>query len=131
MPSPRPLLALPLLLLAACASQPKPVVSLEDDKPCKPLELHQGQELVLMLPSNPTTGFRWELRNPASHVLASLGPEVYNNPEDSGLVGSAGESTWRFRVTASGEDHLQLAYRRPWEADVAPERTFDCALKAY
>ncbi|MDF3931477.1 protease inhibitor I42 family protein [Pseudomonas citronellolis] len=129
MPSFRPLLALPLLLLAACASQPKPVVSLDDDKDCKPLELHTGQELVLTLPSNPTTGFRWEVRDPASGVLASLGPEVYSNPEDNGLVGSAGESTWRFRVTGAGEGRLQLAYHRPWEAEVAPERTFDCALK--
>lgn len=130
MPSPRLLLPLSLLLLAGCASQPKPVVSLENERDCKPLALHQGQELVLMLPSNPTTGFRWEMRNAASNLLRSLGPEVYANPENSDLVGGAGQSTWRFRVIASGEAHLQLVYRRPWEAEAAPEQTFDCALKA-
>ena len=129
MPSPRLLLPLSLLLLAGCAGQ-KPVVSLESEHDCKPLKLQQGQELVLMLPSNPTTGFRWEIRNPAASVLRSLGPEVYNNPEDAGVVGSAGESTWRFRVAGSGEDHLQLIYHRPWEPEVAPERTFDCAISA-
>lgn len=130
MPSSRLLLPLSLLLLAGCAGQNKPVVSLDNERDCKPLKLHQGQELVLMLPSNPTTGFRWEIHNPAASVLHSLGPEVYSNPEDAGVVGSAGESTWRFRVSGSGEDHLQLVYRRPWEADVAPERTFDCAIDA-
>ncbi|KAF1066360.1 MAG: hypothetical protein GAK45_01943 [Pseudomonas citronellolis] len=130
MPSPRLLLALPLLLLAACASQPKPVVTLENASDCAPLKLHTGQELVLILPSNPTTGFRWQLLDAAPGILRSLGPEVYSNPEDSGVVGSAGESSWRFRVTAAGEGALKLAYQRPWEADVAPEKTFECPLAA-
>ena len=131
MPSLRPLLPLSVLLLAGCAGQPSPVVTLEDERECAPLDLVQGQELVLSLPSNPTTGFRWEMRNPGSPVLRSLGPEVYSNPQDSDLVGSAGVSTWRFRVVQSGEEHLQLAYRRPWETDVAPEKNFDCPIKAH
>lgn len=128
MPSYRSLLPLYLALLAGCAGQPKPVVTLEDASDCKPLKLHTGQELVLILPSNPTTGFRWEMRNAANGLLRPLGPEVYSNPEDAGLVGSAGESTWRFRVTAAGEDKLELAYRRPWEAEVAPAQTFTCPI---
>lgn len=128
MPSYRLLLPLSLALLAGCAGQTKPVVTLEDASDCKPLKLHEGQELVLILPSNPTTGFRWEMRNAANGLLRSLGPEVYSNPEDAGLVGSAGESTWRFRVTGTGEDKLELAYRRPWEPEVAPAQTFTCPI---
>lgn len=128
MPSYRSLLPLTLALLAGCAGQTKPVVTLEDASDCKPLKLHEGQELVLILPSNPTTGFRWEMRNAANGLLRPLGPEVYSNPEDAGLVGSAGESTWRFRVTGAGEDKLELAYRRPWEAEVAPAQTFVCPI---
>ncbi|MCV6339718.1 protease inhibitor I42 family protein, partial [Pseudomonas aeruginosa] len=94
----RLLLPLSIVVLAGCAGQQKPVVTLDDADDCSPLKLTQGQELVLTLPSNPTTGFRWELRNPAASVLKRLGPEVYSNSEeDSGLVGSGGESTWRFR----------------------------------
>lgn len=130
MPSYRLLLPLSLALLAGCAGQTKPVVTLEKASECTPLKLHQGQELVLILPSNPTTGFRWEMRRAAGSVLRSLGPEVYSNPEDAGLVGSGGESTWRFRVVAAGEDKLELAYRRPWEPEVAPAQTFDCPIAA-
>ncbi|WP_050481226.1 protease inhibitor I42 family protein, partial [Pseudomonas aeruginosa] len=100
----RLLLPLSIVVLAGCAGQQKPVVTLYDADDCSPLKLTQGQELVLTLPSNPTSGFRWELRNPAASVLKRLGPEVYSNSEeDSGLVGSGGESTWRFRVAASGD----------------------------
>ncbi|HBO2654502.1 TPA: protease inhibitor I42 family protein, partial [Pseudomonas aeruginosa] len=113
-----------------CAGQQKPVVTLDDADDCSPLKLTQGQELVLTLPSNPTTGFRWELRNPAASVLKRLGPEVYSNSEeDSGLVGSGGESTWRFRVAASGDDRLELVYRRPWEKDAEPAESFSCAIQ--
>ncbi|HCI7130793.1 protease inhibitor I42 family protein [Pseudomonas aeruginosa] len=114
----RLLLPLSIVVLAGCAGQQKPVVTLEDADDCSPLKLTQGQELVLTLPSNPTTGFRWELRNPAASVLKRLGPEVYSNSEeDSGLVGSG------------GDDRLELVYRRPWEKDAEPAESFSCAIQ--
>ncbi|KFF34227.1 protease inhibitor I42 family protein [Pseudomonas paraeruginosa] len=125
----RLLLPLSIAVLAGCAGQQKPVVSLDDADDCSPLKLTQGQKLVLTLPSNPTTGFRWELRNPAAGVLRRLGPEVYSNPDDNGLVGSGGESTWRFRAAASGTDRLELVYRRPWEKDAEPAESFSCAIQ--
>ena len=125
----RLLLPLSIAVLTGCAGQQKPVVSLDDADDCSPLKLTQGQELVLTLPSNPTTGFRWELRNPAAGVLRRLGPEVYSNPDDNGLVGSGGESTWRFRADASGDDRLELVYRRPWEKDAEPAESFSCAIQ--
>ncbi len=53
----RLLLPLSIVVLAGCAGQQKPVVTLDDADDCSPLKLTQGQELVLTLPSNPTTGF--------------------------------------------------------------------------
>ncbi|MGQ7956736.1 protease inhibitor I42 family protein [Pseudomonas sp. SP16.1] len=116
-----------LALLAACAHQPSSL-HLSEDAQC-PLTLDQGQQLILSLPSNPTTGFRWILRDAAPALLHSLGPEVYSNPEDAGLVGAAGQSTWRFQAREAGEGRLLLTYQRPWETAVAPARTFDCELR--
>lgn len=117
-----------LALLTGCAHSPDSLI-LQEQSQC-PLHLSSGQLLMLTLPSNPTTGFRWVLRDGAERVLESLGPEVYSNPEDAGLVGSAGLSTWRFNVKQAGADHLRLAYQRPWETEVAPAKTFDCAIEA-
>ena len=119
-----------LVLLSACAQKPSSV-SLEQNQQSKcPLSLHIGQQFILRLPSNPTTGFRWLMRDSATQVLQSLGPEVYSNPEDAGLVGSAGVSTWRFQVFKAGEGQLALTYERPWEVGVVPAQRFDCTLKA-
>lgn len=93
------------------------------------MQLRQGQEFNLRLPSNPTTGFRWTLRANAAPQLRLLGPEVYTVPEEAGLVGSAGVSTWRFRAMQPGEALLGLDYARPWEIGVAPARQVECRIK--
>ena len=123
----RLLLALSLALLAACASAPKQNVTVEKQSAC-PLNLKAGQNLTLTLPSNPTTGYRWAIQDSAGGVLRSLGPEVYSNPEDAGVVGAAGQSTWRFQAFTAGSGRLRLTSQQPWAPEVNPVDTFDCAI---
>ncbi|MDF0731154.1 protease inhibitor I42 family protein [Pseudomonas entomophila] len=125
---PRLLLPLSLALVAACAQQPRQTVELDAESEC-PKRLQVGQNLTLTLPSNPTTGYRWLVQSPASNILRSLGPEVYSSPEEAGLVGSAGVSTWRFQASTAGESHLILVYQQPWAPEVRPVQTFDCAIR--
>lgn len=123
----RLLVPLSITLLTACAGQPARNIDLDDQSDC-PVTLRTGQTLTLTLPSNPSTGYRWLLQNPAASTLRSLGPEVYNHPEDAGIVGSAGRSTWRFQAQQAGESHLILVYQQPWAPEVRPVQTFDCAI---
>jgi inhibitor of cysteine peptidase len=116
-----------LALLAACATPPKQNVSVEKQSAC-PMHLHNGQNLILTLPSNPTTGYRWAIQDSAGGVLRALGPEVYRNPEDAGVVGAAGVSTWRFQAFATGDGRLRLTSQQPWAPEVLPVDTFDCAI---
>lgn len=127
MPPARLLLPLSLALLAACAQHPRQIVSLDDQKDC-PLTLKTGQTLILILPSNPTTGHRWLMQQPAPANLTSLGPEVFNTPERMGVVGSSGQSTWRYKAVSTGEGHLKMVYQQPWAPEVRPEQTFDCRI---
>lgn len=124
----RPLLLSFALILVGCAGSPAPSggLRLTDQDRC-PISLSNGQTLTLSLPSNPSTGYRWELREAASHVLKSLGPEVYSNPHSDELVGTEGLSTWRFQAIAQGEGHLSLSYQRPWEGE--PAGSFECLLQ--
>jgi inhibitor of cysteine peptidase len=133
MPACHPRRLLPVLglaLLAACAQKPEPPVlqGAADARGCS-RQLQPGQIFVLSLPSNPSSGFRWEIVRDAGKVLRSLGPELYINPEDAGLVGSAGKSTWRFQAWQAGEDQLLLHYRRSWDQGVAPAQTLDCMIR--
>ncbi|CRI58695.1 MULTISPECIES: protease inhibitor I42 family protein [Pseudomonas] len=125
---PRLLVPAALALLTACAQQPQRTVELDGESEC-PKRLQVGQTLTLTLPSNPTTGYRWLVQNPASEILRSLGPEVYSSPEQAGIVGSGGLSSWRFQAKAAGEGHLILVYQQPWAPEVRPVQTFDCAIR--
>ncbi|MCQ6257319.1 protease inhibitor I42 family protein [Pseudomonas sp. Q11] len=116
-----------LALLSACATQPKHNVTVEKLSQC-PVQLTSGQNLILNLPSNPSTGYRWAIQDSAGGVLKALGPEVYRNPEDAGIVGAAGVSTWRFQAFAAGTGRLRLTYQQPWAPEVPPVETFDCAI---
>lgn len=127
MTAPRLLVPLSFALLSACAQQPTQPVALDAESEC-PTRLQVGQTLTLTLPSNPSTGYRWRVENPAANVLQSLGPEVYSAPEEENVVGSAGVSTWRYQASSTGDGQLVLVYQQPWAADVAPVQTFDCRI---
>ncbi|MEX5688424.1 MULTISPECIES: protease inhibitor I42 family protein [Pseudomonas] len=123
----RLLIPLAFALLAACATQPAHNVTVEKQSAC-PTKLHSGQTLTLRLPSNPTTGYRWAIQDSAGGVLRALGPEVYSNPEDAGVVGAAGVSIWRFQAFANGTGRLRLTSQQPWAPEVLPVETFDCVI---
>ena len=59
---------------------------LSDDRRC-PQSLQNGQQLIVSLPSNPTTGYRWILHESAPEQLRGLGPEVFSNPKDDVIGG--------------------------------------------
>lgn len=116
-----------LVLLSACAS-PSKSLQVQKQSQC-PISLQAGQQLILSLPSNPTTGYRWTVQEDAAVVLKALGPEVYSAAEDSDLVGGDGTSTWRFQATEPGEAQLLLTYAQPWDSSAAPADTLDCQIR--
>lgn len=128
----RTALLLGISLLAACSRDAAhtETLILENQRQC-PVRLSIGQPLTLSLPSNPSTGYRWRVQSAAAQVLTPLGPEVYSNPEAGGMVGSAGQSTWRFRAREAGEGRLLLVYQQPWDTETAPAETFDCQITVH
>ena len=127
MPPARLLPLLGLSLLTACAHQPAHNITVEEQSDC-PKQLHIGQQLIVSLPSNPTTGYRWAIQDSAGGVLRSLGPEVYSSSDNGQLLGSGGQSTWRFEVFAAGTGRLRLTSQQPWEPETEPAQVFDCPI---
>jgi inhibitor of cysteine peptidase len=112
-------IAVLLFLLAGCEKMVKVDSSMNGSS----VTLEKGQQMVLKLASNPTTGFDWEIVGLDSAVLQQVGEVEYKS--DSMLIGSGGVDTWTFEAIASGQTHLQLIYHRSWERDIPPIETFD------
>lgn len=86
------------------------------------VNLIMGDELVVELEGNPTTGYEWEVTEVDEAVLVPLGEPDYQS--ESEAIGAGGLFTFYFEAAGPGETELQLVYHRPWEEDVEPEDRF-------
>ncbi len=83
--------------------------------------LKQNDTLVVTLAANTSTGFSWQAA--ANPLLQPLGDPQYVRPADA-PPGAGGLQTFRFQATATGQTTLRMEYRRPFEPNAAPARTF-------
>ena len=96
------------------------------------VELAAGQTLLVRLPSNPTTGYRWVYVEPKDAVLRVDGPSSYEAAPSAGnIAGAGGTEIWKLAPLKAGQQQLRFEYRRPWEQDVAPSQvaTFAVTVK--
>ncbi len=91
----------------------------------KTLVVHVSDELVVSLPENPTTGYRWQLDSPGSFFAVENDDFVL--PRHAG-IGAAGTRLLTLRATAAGRASLHLALRRDWENDKLPIQDFSASV---
>jgi inhibitor of cysteine peptidase len=91
-------------------------------KPVKVLRIPLGQTFKITLPSNPTTGYSWQLATaPDAAIVAKEGHEYRSNtPVRSG---SGGHEIWIFKARGKGRTAISLQYVRPWEKGQPPADT--------
>lgn len=106
-----------LLLLGACSTAR--TLNLDDDG--MRIELETGDEVELVLPGNPSTGYEWVMTEAPPNLQQVGEPEFV--PE-SDLIGAGGEFHFRFKATEPGTAQLSLSYERPFE-EVEPLDAFE------
>lgn len=79
------------------------------------------QALVVVLESNPSAGYRWDVAQVEPPVVRPLGAPVFR--QRSPLLGAPEDQMLRFAPVRAGEGWLCLVYHRPWEG-VPPAREF-------
>lgn len=117
-----------LLLLGGCRGENEPVRVSEADSGSR-IVLRSGQTLEVVLASNPTTGYRWQLSLADDAPLQSQGPARYEqSPSPAGMVGVGGTETWTLRGVRAGSADLRFEYRRPFEPDLPAGQTAEFAV---
>ncbi|MFD1259345.1 protease inhibitor I42 family protein [Entomomonas asaccharolytica] len=117
------------ILLVSCASKTIAPLVVMDQFACQTIKLAVNQELVVNLPSNPSTGYRWSMvKHP--DFLRVVEADNYQQDKMNGepRVGMDGQSLWIFRAEATGSDQLDLIYHRPWEKEQAPAKQLSCKI---
>ena len=79
----------------------------------------------VVLPSNPTTGYRWSLTRYDKHLLKLVSSQY--TAAKTRLIGAGGSMTFYFRlvsgVSVPPDTSLVFHYARPWESDQGEPRT--------
>ena len=121
----RVLLCLPLI---GCAHSAAPkMLQIDQRANSTEVTLAVGQILEIALAENPTTGFRWGLKQSGAPACTPTG-DSYDPPAASG-VGKAGVRRWRFAGAQAGSGSIELIYRRAWERGTPPAQVFRITVK--
>lgn len=90
------------------------------------INIKKGNEIVVKLEGNATTGYVWSGQDLNEQYWQQQGEEEYKS--DSSLVGAGGISTFTFKTLQPGQTTLKLVYSRPFEKDTPPEKTFEVTI---
>jgi len=86
------------------------------------IEVSPGQHFSLVLNSNSTTGYHWEISSPNENATIRLVGREYRELQP-GRIGASGKEVWIFEATGRGKTEIIFKYIRPWEKDVPPAKT--------
>lgn len=84
------------------------------------IEAARGDDIVIALAANPTTGYAWMPGKTDPAILTLVGSDY--EPPPSAALGAGGRQLVTFRAVGRGTTTLQLDYRRPWES-TAPAKS--------
>ncbi|MCK4623926.1 MAG: protease inhibitor I42 family protein, partial [Phycisphaerae bacterium] len=99
-----------------------------------------GQEIVIRLKGNATTGYSWVVGKIEGDALGQVGKVKYVSDDPPRLVpgrgrrimrhrvGGGGKYVFTFRATKAGTAKLSLEYKRGWEKNKPAARTFTLTL---
>ena len=109
---------LAVCLIVGCRGEVEVYVETEDT-----INTRVGQEFVIALDSNPTTGYDWE-ESHDSAVLCLVESRYTPDEEKPGLVGAGGTQYYRFRGLKAGTTEITVVYKRAWETEIAEQKVF-------
>ncbi|MDD1614885.1 MAG: protease inhibitor I42 family protein [Methylococcaceae bacterium] len=100
-------------------------MKLSENDSGKTVEIHVGDELEVILPGNPTTGYVWEVSSLDSTVMR-LGKADFVAKDKA--IGAGGMEIIKFHAIAAGTSHLKLIFHRTFEQDMPPLKTFEVTV---
>jgi inhibitor of cysteine peptidase len=93
-----------------------------DGGECRPV---LGQRLEVVLPENPTTGFRWHLVDDGRPVV-TLSDDRFDTPGRA--PGQGGNRRWTFDAVRPGRTVIRAVYRRSWQPANPSQRSFSITV---
>jgi len=97
-------------------------LELDENDAGKEIQVAVGDQITINLEGNLTTGYAWSIVQIDEGMLEQQGEVQYERESD--LIGAGEITTFTFKALDAGQTQLELEYKRPFEKDKAPLRTF-------
>ena len=113
------------VVLAGCAAQTS-----REGPPPAAITVSAGEQFDIRLPSNPTTGYRWQVDGKLNMRIVRLVDTRFEpTAPDPAVLGAGGTEIFTFVGVAAGTSRIKLVYLRPWEKGIAPARTAEYTVE--
>ncbi len=90
-----------------------------------PVAVKVGQDFLIALASNPTTGYSWTAKTTGSAVAVE--GSAYQ-PSGAGKMGAGGQQIFIVQALKAGSATITFSYARPWQKGVKAARTMTFAI---
>lgn len=95
---------------------------------CTPLLLNNNQELLVTLPSSRITGYKWQLENDGSPVLALQKTKTQRDETPENRLHRQ-ETLWKFKAVQAGKTTLSFIYQLEWDTNIADAQRVQCEIE--
>ena len=92
------------------------------------VSLAAGETLTVTLESNATTGYSWNENASIGDKTVLQQTDHKYQPPAAAIPGAGGKEVWHFQALKTGTSKISMEYRRPFEPNAAPAKTFTLAV---
>ena len=101
-------------------------ITIDPNSTDQQIDVRVGDSIVVALPENPTTGFRWTIRTDLLPVAELLSDTF--DPVAGEMFGAPGVRRFTFDATQTGRATLWLENCQEWEPNAAAADTFSITV---
>ena len=101
------------------------VMTLGETDNARTVEVHLGDEVVLRLYENASTGYSWSFDDLDGKILTARDDGYGRQPE---AVGGGGMRQWTLQTKAAGTTQIKLKLWRRWEGDASIQKRYSVTL---
>ena len=96
--------------------------------PDRIVEVMVGEDFIIALDSNPTTGYIWEAKFNSNFIKhdKEIDRKFYSASE---RIGAGGKEEFKFQPLKSGKTEIIMLYKRVWEAEPIEKKVFNIEIK--
>ncbi|HJR81286.1 MAG TPA: protease inhibitor I42 family protein [Anaerolineales bacterium] len=99
----------------------------EPTDPTQLITVGAGETFDIVLPSNSSTGYRWNLVGELDETVVQFVSQNYMAQEPV-IPGSGGVDVWTFRAVNTGDTTIELGYYPP-SSDTEPDETVTFSIQ--